>query len=150
MAEERSPKRRRTIDESATNEFTTPFLPTSTTESSYHGLGGIDSFLSPGTSWSFDEFAHDPDYLASQEALRELLFTTARSAVPTRAGTPVEDDDTSGEASSNFSVKQILAQGRRVQYLKNYISAVAREYSPNLNPMCHTKWLREKSMAGYV
>lgn len=128
MAEGRPQKRRRTVDESASDEFAAICLPTSTTESPYHDLENVDSFLSPVTIWGIDEFAHDPDYLASQEELRELLFTTARSTAPTRAATPVEDDETNGDTSSNFSIKQILAKGRRVQYLKNYISAVARMY----------------------
>jgi hypothetical protein len=83
----------------------------------------IDPFLSPATasSWPFDEFAHDPDYLASQEALRSLLFTTARSAAPTRAATPEDVEEARGE----FNIKQVLCKGRRVQYLKNYMSQVA-------------------------
>lgn len=83
----------------------------------------MDPFLSPATasSWPFDEFAHDPDYLASQEALRSLLFTTARSAAPTRAGTPVDDEEPAGLVN----IKQVLSQGRRVKYLKNYMSQVA-------------------------
>ena len=118
MADERPLKRRRTHDESAPDDFLTSFLPTPNTEGQFgNGLDNIDPFLSPATSWGIDEFAHDPNYLASQEELRALLFTTARSAAPTRAGTPVDE---------SFSVKQILAKGKRVQYLKNYISAVAR------------------------
>jgi hypothetical protein len=87
------------------------------------GFESIDPFHSPATasSWPFDEFAHDPDYLASQEALRSLLFTTARSAAPTRAATP-EDGDGPNRA---FDIRQVLLQGRRVQYLKNYLSQVA-------------------------
>ena len=54
-------------------------------------LDNIDPFLSPATSWGVDEFAHNADYLASQEQLRALLFTTAQSAAPTRAGTPVRN-----------------------------------------------------------
>lgn len=128
MADEPPNKRRRfTQDGSAPDDFLATFLPTPTTDSQT-GIGSnpfesIDPFLSPATSWGFDEFAHDPNYLASQEELRSLLFTTARSAAPTRAGTPVEEEDTTAETA--FSVKHILAKGRRVQYLKNYISQVA-------------------------
>ncbi|EAT83118.1 hypothetical protein HBI56_071300 [Parastagonospora nodorum] len=87
------------------------------------GFENIDPFHSPATasSWPFDEFAHDPDYLASQEALRSLLFTTARSVAPTRAATPEDADESNGA----FDIKQVLPQGRRVQYLKNYLSQVA-------------------------
>ncbi|KAF1916613.1 fungal-specific transcription factor domain-containing protein [Ampelomyces quisqualis] len=85
--------------------------------------GNIDPFLSPATvsSWPFDPFANDPDYLASQEALRSLLFTTARSAAPTRVGTPIDGEEPTGEVN----IKQVLSKGRRVQYLKNYTSQVA-------------------------
>jgi hypothetical protein len=86
-----------------------------------YAFGNIDPFLSPATasSWPFDEFAHDPDYLASQEALRSLLFTTARSAAPTRAGTP-----DNGEVGA-VNIKQVLATGRHVQYMKNFMVQVA-------------------------
>lgn len=86
--------------------------------------GNVDPFLSPATvsSWPFDPFANDPDYLASQEALRSLLFTTARSAAPTREGTPVDDEEPTNQG---VNIKQVLSKGRRVQYLKNYMSQVA-------------------------
>ena len=92
------------------------------------GFENIDPFHSPATasSWPFDEFAHDPDYLASQEALRSLLFTTARSVAPTRAATPEDADESNGA----FDIKQVLPQGRRVQYLKNYLSQVAPWVGP--------------------
>jgi hypothetical protein len=88
-----------------------------------YSFGNVDPFLSPATasSWLFDEFAHDPDYLASQETLRSLLFTTARSAAPTRAGTP--DDGT--ESPGAMNIKQVLSVGRHVQYMKNYMTQVA-------------------------
>jgi hypothetical protein len=87
------------------------------------GFENMDPFLSPATasSWPFDEFAHDPDYLASQEALRSLMFDTARSTAPTRAGTPTDGDGSAG----TLNVKRVLADGRRVLYLKNYMSQVA-------------------------
>lgn len=88
-----------------------------------HAFENMDPFLSPATasSWPQDEFAFNTDYLASQEALRSLLFNTARSGAPTRDGTP---DDSEG-LSGAFNIKQVLSEGRRVQYLKNYISLVA-------------------------
>jgi hypothetical protein len=88
----------------------------------------MDPFLSPATasSWPFDEFAQDPDFLASQKALRSLLFTTARSTAPTRAATP---EDAEGPLGA-FNIKQVLSKGRRVQYLKNYMSQVAPWVGP--------------------
>ncbi|KAF2013996.1 hypothetical protein BU24DRAFT_434851 [Aaosphaeria arxii CBS 175.79] len=133
-ADEPMSKRRR-VDHDPSEDFLTTFLPTPSTEHpSGISLDGfpIDPFLSPATSWGFDELAHDPNYLASQEELRSLLFNTARSAAPTRAGTPLEDDDENENSTNendthdpNFNTKQVLAKGRRVQYLKNYISQVA-------------------------
>ncbi|KAJ4299911.1 hypothetical protein N0V90_005158 [Kalmusia sp. IMI 367209] len=125
MADE-PPNKRRRFDDPAPDDFLTSFLPTPTTENHFPtgaSLDNMDPFLSPATSWGIDEFAHDPNYLASQEELRALLFTTARSAAPTRAGTPVDDEDNG--SGSSFSIKKILAKGRRVQYLKNYMSQVA-------------------------
>lgn len=128
MTDEPSNKRHRFNEhEAASDDFLATFLPTPTAENHPGALGNgfesIDPFLSPATSWGFDEFAHDPNYLASQEELRSLLFTTARSAAPTRAGTPIVEDDIGFDTS--FNIKQILAKGRRVQYLKNYIAQVA-------------------------
>jgi hypothetical protein len=92
-------------------------------ETEGYAFGNVDPFLSPATasSWPFDEFAHDPDYLASQETLRCLLFTTARSAAPTRAGTP----DGGIESPGATNIKQVLSVGRHVQYMKNYMTQVA-------------------------
>lgn len=132
MADEPATKRRRLEHDGATttpgNDFLSTFLPTPVTEGQPgvdgYGFDNMDPFLSPATasSWPFDEFAHDPDYLASQEALRSLLFTTARSAAPTRAGSPVDGEDT---GVITHDIKQVLSKGRRVQYLKNYMSQVA-------------------------
>lgn len=130
MTDEPSSKRRRLHENGTTNtpsDFLSNFLPTPITENGpgidAYGFENMDPFLSPATasSWPFDEFAHDPDYLASQEALRSLLFTTARSAAPTRAATPVEGEESAGV----INIKQVLSKGRRVQYLKNYMSQVA-------------------------
>jgi hypothetical protein len=88
-----------------------------------HAFETVEPFLSPATasSWAYDNFSHDPDYLASQEVLRSLLFTTARSAAPTRTGTPENDNETD---RVDFT-KHVLAKGRRIHYLKNYISRIA-------------------------
>lgn len=97
-----------------------------------YGLENMDPFLSPVTasSWAFDEFAHDPDYLASHEALRSLMFDTARSVAPTRAGTPVDLDESIGIVN----IKRVLAGGKRVLYLKNYMSQVAPWVSASIYP----------------
>ncbi|KAF2261210.1 hypothetical protein CC78DRAFT_608648 [Lojkania enalia] len=126
MTEEPNKRRRFNHHEPPSDELLS-FLPTpaaGTSASVGNGLELLDLFPSPTTSWGFDEFAQDPNYLASQEELRSLLFLTARSAAPTRANTP------SGEAGEStedalFNIKQVLVKGRRVQYLKNYISGVA-------------------------
>ncbi|KAF2186576.1 hypothetical protein K469DRAFT_572498 [Zopfia rhizophila CBS 207.26] len=119
-------KRRRLNYEPVSEELLTTLEPTPTSADapSANVLEPLlDPFLSPATSWGFDEFARDPNYLASQEELRCLLFTTARSTAPTRAGTPVEEGETTNYGS--FNIKQTLGKGRRVHYLKNYISHVA-------------------------
>ncbi|KAF2800260.1 hypothetical protein K505DRAFT_355827 [Melanomma pulvis-pyrius CBS 109.77] len=127
MTDEPTSKRQRfSQHEPASDDFLSTFLPTPAAENhsaSSYGFENVDPFLSPATSWGFDEFAHDPNYLASQEELRSLLFTTARSVAPTRAGTPADDDQNIGVTS--FNIKQVLVKGNRVQYLKNYISQVA-------------------------
>lgn len=127
MTEEPTSKRRRVSQyDPASDDFLSGFFPTPTADSQ-SGIGvdsiPIDPFLSPATSWGFDELAHDPGYLASQEELRSLLFNTARSSASTRVGTPIEEDQTTNDVL--FNIKQVLAKGRRVQYLKNYISQVA-------------------------
>ncbi|KAJ4343405.1 hypothetical protein N0V95_006667 [Ascochyta clinopodiicola] len=125
MTDEPMNKRRR-VDEGSSLEDARNggdvLSPASEVQGIGYGYENTDPFLSPATasSWPFDEFAHDPDYLASQEALRSLMFNTARSAAPTRAGTPVHGDDMT---SVNF--KHVLTNGRRIQYLKNYMSQVA-------------------------
>lgn len=128
MTDEPPSKRRRfTHNGAASDDIMTTFLPIPTPQSAptTNRFDNIDPTLSvsPATSWDFDEFAHDPNYLASQEELRALLFTTARSAAPTRAGTPLDDDEDA--PGTSFNTKQILARGRHAQHLKNYISQVA-------------------------
>src|SRR5690242_7549820 len=128
MFDETTSKRRRLDDGASTdacddNHGNLIFSTNEMHAGAGYGFENIDPFLSPATasSWPFDEFAHDPDYLASQEALRLLMFDTARSVAPTRAGTPVEGDDTNG----TVNLKHVLANGRRIQYMKNYMSQVA-------------------------
>jgi hypothetical protein len=96
------------------------FLPTPSEDprtNEGYALDNGDPFLSPATasSWPFDELTHDPDYLASQDALRSLLFTTACSNAPTRAGTPDDVDGLTGRVD----IKHVLSQGDNVRYFKN-------------------------------
>lgn len=82
----------------------------------------VETSISPMAAWSLDNFAHDPNYLASQEELRCLILSTAQSRAPTREGSPViysTDDRKSG------SSPQILETGRRIEYLKAYLGQVA-------------------------
>lgn len=87
------------------------------------------AFASPlGTaSWGHDGFSHDPGFLASQEELRCMLFTIAQSAAPTRAGSP--DVQTQGDErhreGGRLPVRSALSNGRRIEYLKNYVGQVA-------------------------
>lgn len=87
------------------------------------------AFASPlGTaSLGHDGFSHDPGFLASQEELRCMLFTIAQSAAPTRAGSPdvQADDDEERQREERLPVGSALSNGRRVEYLKNYVGQVA-------------------------
>lgn len=92
----------------------------------------LDASVSPLTTWSLQGFVHDPAFLASQDELRTLLFTTAQTPAPTRRGSlaplATEDDDGFGTAETESSLtqtKQILANGRNLDYLKNYVGQVA-------------------------
>jgi hypothetical protein len=130
MVDESSCKRRRIHDAGFTAHSSTcapDLLPATMSEIPPETrdflFSNAEPFLSPATisSWSLDTFAHDPDYLASQETLRVLQFTTARSAAPTRPGTPVELE----ERIEISSMKSTLVKGNRIQNLQNYLSQVA-------------------------
>ena len=79
-------------------------------------------------SW-FDEYTSDPRFVESQRELRELLFTSAQSVAPTRAGTPEGHDPTSSNDSIHIpnagSLKSVVSTGSRVLWLKNYLDEVA-------------------------
>ncbi|KAL6819182.1 hypothetical protein V8C40DRAFT_252647 [Trichoderma camerunense] len=90
----------------------------------------IEEFSTPSTGWQLDDFVLDPGYVASREELRWLMLNTAQTAPPS----PVHGDsfisglDThSGEdrSSTQHTTSHLLSQGRRIEYLKNYISQVA-------------------------
>lgn len=89
--------------------------------------------LGLSTASIFDEYSNDPRFVDSQRELRSLLFDTARSSAPTRAGSPENGEDDVGsttesarKALENTSfIKSIVSTGRRVMWLKNYINEVA-------------------------
>lgn len=112
--------------------FSAGLLPTPSTpaDSSFQfatqpldGTGGTPLGSIDFSNWSLDEFSHDPVYLASQEELRGLLFSTAQSAAPTRAGSPAGGAE--DESSMPHQMREILSSSKRVEYLKNYIGQVA-------------------------
>lgn len=97
---------------------------------------------SPSAILRLDEFVQDPGYLAYQEELRCLIFSTAeaQTAAPSRAATPAPAEaaaassDPSSDVAAHPSCSQqdvhrqtaaILSQGRRLAYLKNYVGQVA-------------------------
>lgn len=102
-----------------------------------------DPFLSPAGSSQRDGFSQDPGYLASREELRDIIFSLAHSAAPTR-GTSFEADgseDVDQTSHLRFSesslqsnrraqrlqplIQPCLSDRRRVEYLKNYATQVA-------------------------
>ncbi|KAK3938181.1 putative c6 transcription protein [Diplogelasinospora grovesii] len=87
---------------------------------------GVDS-SSPSTIWRLDHFVQDPGYLAYQEELRCLIFNTAQTTASTREGTPAAVAEAETVAGNNTSshTATILLQGRRVEYLKNYVAQIA-------------------------
>ena len=82
----------------------------------------FNASISPLSTWTLPL---DPAYLASQDELRNLLFTTAQTPAPTRRGSPVIEHTARAEASTSDVVRQILCHGRRLEYLNNYIDCVA-------------------------
>lgn len=97
-----------------------------------------DASTSPGESWPLDHFVTNPSYLAYQEELRCLIFNTAQTAATTREGTPDGDAENfqnglvtvgtntlSDDSAARRQTARLLAQGRRLEYLKNYIGEVA-------------------------
>jgi hypothetical protein len=89
-----------------------------------------DNSSSPAGSWPLDEFVQDPGYLAYQEELRSLIFNTAQTAAPTRETSPVsvaagQSPKEQEEQEAQAQTKAALATGRRLEYLKNYVAAVA-------------------------
>ncbi|RHZ62354.1 hypothetical protein CDV55_106372 [Aspergillus turcosus] len=102
-----------------------------------------DPFLSPAGSSQRDGFSQDPGYLASREELRDIIFSLAHSAAPTRGTSPEADgsEDVDQISHRRFSesslqsnrraqrlqplIQPCLSDRRRVEYLKNYATQVA-------------------------
>jgi hypothetical protein len=86
-----------------------------------------DPFLSPFSTPTLDDFALDPGFLESQEELRALLFTTAKSTAPTRAPSPVlvGDESPSRALPTPRLMQDVLSTPKRIEYLKNYLAVVA-------------------------
>ncbi|KAH8593954.1 hypothetical protein B0O99DRAFT_625658 [Bisporella sp. PMI_857] len=81
----------------------------------------------------FDEYSNDPQFVESQRELRSLLFDTARSADPTRVGSPENGYDdgrattekAGGRAGSPSFIQSIISTQQKVIWLRNYIDEVA-------------------------
>ncbi|KAH8201595.1 hypothetical protein TruAng_004201 [Truncatella angustata] len=85
---------------------------------------------SPSMTWRPDEFILSQDYQTYKEELRSLIFNTAQSVAPTREGSPVDefnltDERHLGNLQSRKETVKILAVGKRMAYLKNYVEQVA-------------------------
>ncbi|KAF3008294.1 hypothetical protein E8E14_004798 [Neopestalotiopsis sp. 37M] len=86
---------------------------------------------SPSMTWRPDEFMLNQDYQTYKEELRSLIFNTAQSAAPTRQGSPAPEEVNLthelhlGDVQSRRETAKILAVGKRVTYLKNYVEQVA-------------------------
>lgn len=113
-----------------------PAAPTRTTSSNLIespdsiSRGSGRSVTSPRRRRELDELEHNASYIASQEELRSLIITTAQSTAPTREvslarGESAEPDVAPDPGPEHDQMKQILSQGRRLEYLKNYIGQVA-------------------------
>lgn len=93
---------------------------------------------SPSNTLSLDDFSRDPGFLASQEELRSLILNTAQSTLPSRESSPLRGGVGGRDltAAQVQRVKQILSEGRNLEYLRNYSSQVAPWVS-HLFPIFH-------------
>lgn len=97
----------------------------------------LNDFSTPSTSWQLDDFVFEPGYVESREELRDLMLRTAQTAPPSpiheSSFIPVQDSHESEDLSSvRHRISHLLSQGRRIEYLKNYISEVAPWVRPLL------------------
>jgi hypothetical protein len=93
-------------------------------------LAGVSpSVLGLSTVSWFDEYTSDPRFVESQRELRDLLFTSAQSLAPTRAGTPEGHGPTflnsPLDIADTSTIKSVVSTGERVVWLKNYLDEVA-------------------------
>lgn len=89
------------------------------------------SFSSPVSRWQLDSFAQDPGYVAYREELRCLIFNTAQTApsspsAETRDQSPLTPNAVDQvERLAQRQTAELLARGRHLDYLKNYVAEVA-------------------------
>jgi hypothetical protein len=95
-----------------------------------------DTLTSPANSLPLDEFVQEPGYLTYREELRSLIFHTAQTAVPSREPSPspgpLHGTDNDNEHRDDGQFQAILAQtgavlatGRRLEYLRNYVAEIS-------------------------
>lgn len=97
----------------------------------------LNDFSTPSTSGQLDDFVLEPGYVESREELRYLMLRTAQTApsspIHDSSFIPVQDSHQSEDQSSiRYRISHLLSQGRRIEYLKNYISEVAPWVRPLL------------------
>lgn len=108
-----------------------PFITSGAVNSLNAPPGVSPDHSSPSMTWRPDEFMLNQDYQTYKEELRSLIFNTAQSAAPTRQGSPAPEEVNLthelhlGDVQSRRETAKILAVGKRVTYLKNYVEQVA-------------------------
>jgi hypothetical protein len=95
-------------------------------------FGGPSYFseTSPSLGLSgFDEYTNDPKFLESHKELRDLLLTSAQSAAPTRAASPIAEEESRSQLPERLhntsAVERVVSTGERVMWLRNYLEEVA-------------------------
>ncbi|MBE3044695.1 hypothetical protein IMZ48_19465 [Candidatus Bathyarchaeota archaeon] len=96
---------------------------------------------SPSLAGRPDEFTLHQGYQVYKEELRSLIFNTTNSGAPTRQASPDVDDGhdelqlaPSLDEEHRRETAEILAVGRRVKYLRNYVDQVAPWVRPSRLP----------------
>lgn len=101
-------------------------------ELQFHEVSKIDQtsphLLTPSAD-GYTEYSPTPRFLESQRELRDLLLTSAQSLAPTRAGSPVyEEEITPGareEPRNQSVIRRIISSEDRAAWLRNYLDEVA-------------------------
>ena len=106
------------------------YLDTSDTQERPDSWPGVPTIvLGLSTASWLDEYANDPIFVESQRELRDLLFTSAQSLSPTRAGTPEGHipslPDFPQDLPEVDSIKSVVSNEERIVWLKNYLDEVA-------------------------